>query len=118
MTDAVLGRGVISRGPFIVRVILYNLALFALGIALGVGAAVANRLGIGSSDPAAAPLGMAALIGFFVAGAIFIVAMIRLVAARARDIGWSPWPVVIAYVIMIQLPLLVLAVVPGRDSAR
>jgi len=40
--------------------------------------------------------------------------MVRLVAARARDIGWSPGLAVVLYLLLVELPLLALALVPGR----
>lgn len=116
MTDlAILGRSPISRGPFIVRAILYNVLPVAVAIALGLGAGIAHQLGLTAQTPAAAPLGLAALILMLLVGLVFIWLMIRLVAARARDIGWSPLLVVAVYLVLVQLPLIVLALVPGKS---
>lgn len=119
MTDwALLGRGTIARVPFITRAVLYHLLPIGAAIVMGLSAGIAQRLGLSPDGPAAPPLGMAALLAFVLACLVFVVLMIRIVAARARDIGWPPVWVVLAYLVFVQLPLIVLAVVPGKDQQR
>lgn len=116
MTDfSVFGRGRISRRPFIIRAILYHLLPIAAAIVMGLSAGILQRLGFSAESPAAPPLGAGALLAFILACLLFVILMVRIVAARARDIGWPPFWVVLAYLIFVQLPLIVLAVVPGKS---
>ncbi|MCB2048727.1 MAG: DUF805 domain-containing protein [Novosphingobium sp.] len=108
-------QGTIGRLRFVLLTLLLGVIFAAVGMSLGVGAALFDRSG---TDLSAAPaMGATGLIVFALAGLALFVGMLNLVAKRARDIGWSALLLVVFFLIFWPLVWVVLALFPGKQAA-
>lgn len=87
----------IARGPFFWWSVLVFWIPTLTAIALGLAAGVYDRL-VGSSHGATPALGAMALLAVLSIGVACVVAMLWLVARRARTVGWSPLVTLILFV--------------------